>query len=173
MINDSDLKEKQLIFAKEYLVCMNATESALKAGYSKKTAYSQGCRLLKNVKVREYIDYHLQDRASKLDITPNRILEELGHIAFFNIDNIFDGMTLKEINQLPESVARAISSIKVRKEKQEGGDFAETMEIKSNDKLKAIEMLMKYLGMYEKDNAQSKTENNATEIVGYKVTPIE
>jgi len=172
MIKDSDLNEKQLIFAKEYLVCMNATQSALKAGYSSKSSYSQGCRLLKNDKVRQYIDYHLKDRASKLDITPNRILEELGHIAFFDINNIFDGMTLKEINQLPDSVTRAISGIKTRNEKQPEGDFAEIVEIKSNDKLRALEMLMKHLGMYEADNEQGKSENK-TSIVGYEVKLIE
>lgn len=168
MIKDSELKEKQLIFAKEYLVSMNATESAIKAGYSEKTAYSQGCRLLKNVKVKAYIDYHLKDRASKLDITPNRILEELGHIAFFDISNIYDGITLKEVSELPESITRAISGIKSRLEKTDGENISEVIEIKSNDKLRALEMLMKHLGMYEADNSQSKTEIKNKEIT-YKV----
>lgn len=162
MISDSDLTEKQLIFAKEYLVSMNATESAKLAGYSEKTAYSQGCRLLKNVKVKAYIDYYLKERASKLDITPNRILEELGHIAFFDIGNIYDGISLKEIDNLPENVRRAISGIKSRMEKSDGENVAEIVEIKSNDKLKAIEMLMKHLGMYAVDNEQNKSDTNVT-----------
>jgi len=168
VIKESDLSEKQIIFAKEYLVCMNATESAIKAGYSKKTAHSQGCRLLKNVKVKSYVEQCLQERASKLDITPNRILEELGSIAFFNINNIFDGDRIKSINELPKEVARAISSIKLRKEKIDGDDIpSEVMEIKANDKLKAIEMLMRYLGMFEIDNKQGKEETN---IKSVKVT---
>jgi len=157
MINDSDLTEKQLIFAKEYLVCMNATESAIKAGYSGKTAYSQGCRLLKNVKVKAYVDEHLKERALQLDITPNRILEELGHIAFFNISNIFDGYTLKHMEKLPESVTRAISSIKIREERGQASEvIADLTEVKANDKLKALEMLMKHLGMFGADNEQGK-----------------
>ena len=164
MIEDSELNEKQLIFAKEYLVCMNATQSAVKAGYSEKTAYSQGCRLLKNVKVKAYVDYHLKNRASKLDITPNKILEELGHIAFFNINNIFDGNSLKEVSELPDNVTRAISSIKSRMEKS-GDGFAEVTEIKSNDKLRAIELLMKYLGMFATDNEQTKDEKTIIEII--------
>lgn len=160
----TELTEKQLIFAKEYLVSMNSTESAKKAGYSEKTAYSQGCRLLKNVKIKSYIDKSLKERASKLDITPNRILEELSHIAFFNISNIFDGSTLKEVADLPQSVTRAISSVKSRVEKTDGETFSEVMEIKSNDKLKALEMLMKHLGMYEADNGQSKKDTAHLEI---------
>lgn len=155
MINESDLTEKQLIFAKEYLVSMNATESAIKAGYSKKTAYSQGCRLLKNVKIKQYIDEQLKERASKLDITPNRILEELGHIAFFDISNIYDNSKLINIDDLPESISRAISGIKVREEKNGNITVADIIEVKSNDKLRALEMLMKHLGMYEADNSQS------------------
>ena len=148
MIRDEELTKKQLIFAKEYLVSMNSTESAIKAGFSKKTASSQGSRLLKNVKVKAYIEEQLLQRASKLDITPNRIIEELGHIAFFNINNIFDGMTLKEISHMPENVTRAISSIKARTTKEADGSFAEITEIKANDKIRALEMLGKYLGMF-------------------------
>lgn len=149
MIKEDELTDKQLIFAKEYLVCMNSTESAKKAGYSEKTAYSQGCRLLKNAKLKAYIEQSLQDRASKLDITPNRLLEELSHIAFFNISNIFNGSSLKEIDTLPENVTRAISGIKSRMEKSDGENVCEVIEIKSNDKLKAIEMLMKHLKMFD------------------------
>lgn len=165
MIKESDLNEKQIIFCKEYLVSMNATESAIKAGYSKKTAYSQGCRLLKDVRIKTFIDEQLYERASKLDITPNRILEELGHIAFFDISNIYDGISLKEIDSLPENITRAISGIKSRMEKSEGENVAEIVEIKSNDKLKALEMLMKHLGMFtEKIVADVTTQNTNTII---------
>jgi len=157
MKENDKLSKKQLIFCKEYLVCMNATEAATKAGYSQKSAYSQGVRLLKDARIKQYIDKRLMDRAEKLDITPNRILEELGHIAFFNISSIFDGMSLKEIDSLPENVTRAIGSVKSKTEKS-GDGFAEVTEVKSNDKLKALEMLMKHLGMYEKDNEQLKQE---------------
>lgn len=51
-----NLNNKQLAFAQEYLKCSNITQSAIKAGYSKKTASSQGCYLLKLPKVQEYIE---------------------------------------------------------------------------------------------------------------------
>lgn len=49
------LNEKQKAFCEHYASCLNATEAAKRAGYSSKTAYSQGQRLLKNVEVKEYI----------------------------------------------------------------------------------------------------------------------
>ena len=54
------LNQKQRTFAQEYMKCNNITQSAITAGYSKKTASVQGCNLLKNTKVREYIDCILE-----------------------------------------------------------------------------------------------------------------
>lgn len=54
------LKEMQQAFADYYLETSNATEAAKKAGYSEKTAYSQGQRLLKNVEVKSYINKRLE-----------------------------------------------------------------------------------------------------------------
>lgn len=50
------MTEKQKRFCTEYLIDCNATQSAIRAGYSKKTAYSVGQRMLKNVEVKKYID---------------------------------------------------------------------------------------------------------------------
>ena len=154
----SKLTPKQLIFCKEYLVSMNATASCIKAGYSKKTADVQGSRMLANVKIKEYINKLQTKRADRLDITADAVLKEIANIAFFDIRNIFDGNTLKEIDTLEDKTAKAISSIKSRVEKSVDGTFSEIVEIKSNDKLKALDMLSKHLGLYEIDNEQGKTE---------------
>ena len=72
---------------------------------------------------------------------------------------------MKEIDSLPENITRAISGIKSRMEKSEGENVAEIVEIKSNDKLKALEMLMKHLGMFtEKIVADVTTQNTNTII---------
>ena len=165
MAKSKDFTAQRVIFCKEYAITGNATESAIKAGYSKKSAYSQGHRLLKNDEVKAYLSKSLEARAEKLDITADRILEEIAHIAFFDIRNIFDGSSLKEIDKLDDKTARAISSVKSRIEKQEGENFAEVVEIKSNDKLKALDMLSKHLGLYERDNEQGKDNKTLTKIV--------
>lgn len=58
-MSDIKLKPKELIFAEEWLKTTNATQSAIKAGYSERTAYSAGSRLLKKVDVKQYIDERL------------------------------------------------------------------------------------------------------------------
>lgn len=157
MSKEHNLTTKQLIFCKEYLVDMNATRAIIKAGYSKKSAETQGSRMLRNVKVDTYIKQMTKVRTEKLDITAERVLEELAHIAFFDIRNIFDGNSLKQVSDLDDKTARAISGIKSRIEKTDGENFAEVVEVKSNDKLKALDMLSKHLGLYENDNKQKET----------------
>ena len=63
------LTAKQKAFCDKYIECKNATESAKFAGYSEKTAYSQGQRLLKNVEVRKYVDEKLKKESEDLGIT--------------------------------------------------------------------------------------------------------
>ena len=60
-MSDIKLKPKELIFAEEWLKTTNATQSAIKAGYSARTAYSAGNRLLKKVDVKQYIDERLAE----------------------------------------------------------------------------------------------------------------
>ena len=157
MSKEHNLTTKQLIFCKEYLVDMNATRAIIKAGYSKKSAETQGSRMLRNVKVDTYIKQMTKVRTEKLDITAERVLEELAHIAFFDIRNIFDGNSLKQVSDLDDKTARALSSVKSQIEKTDGENFAEVVEVKSNDKLKALDMLSKHLGLYENDNKQKET----------------
>ena len=90
MSNEHGLTPKQYIFCKEYLVDMNATRAIIKAGYSEKSADTQGSRMLRNVKVRAYLDEMTAHRAEKLDITADKVLQEIANVAFFDIRNIFE-----------------------------------------------------------------------------------
>lgn len=85
------LTPKQERFVREYRVDMNATQAAIRAGYSAKTAHSAGPRLLENVGVREAIDAKQQKLAAKLEITPERIEAELARYAFADAPDAFPG----------------------------------------------------------------------------------
>jgi phage terminase small subunit len=76
------LKEKRKVFAAEYVKDWNATQAAIRAGYSLKTAYSQGQRLLKNVEVRAEIDRLSADIADQNDVEVREIIVGLRRIAF-------------------------------------------------------------------------------------------
>lgn len=75
------LTPKQARFVDEYLIDLNATQAAIKAGFSEKTAYSLGQRLLKNVEVRAAISARQAARAERTEITQDRVLQELWAIA--------------------------------------------------------------------------------------------
>jgi phage terminase small subunit len=75
------LNERQRLFAAEYLVDLNATQAAIRAGYSERTAYSQGQRLLKHVEVQAAIQGALAARAARTEITADDVLQRFWAIA--------------------------------------------------------------------------------------------
>ena len=77
-----DLTDKQKRFVAEYLVDMNATQAATRAGYSSRTANEQGARLLANVSVKEALEKERRKRERRTEITADRVLQELADIGF-------------------------------------------------------------------------------------------
>ncbi len=77
VVSDIKLKPKELIFAEEWLKTTNATQSAIKAGYSERTAYSAGSRLLKKVDVKQYIDERLAEMQESSIADTNEVMQFL------------------------------------------------------------------------------------------------
>lgn len=77
VVSDIKLKPKELIFAEEWLKTTNATQSAIKAGYSERTAYSAGNRLLKKVDVKQYIDERLAEMQESSIADTNEVMQFL------------------------------------------------------------------------------------------------
>lgn len=75
------LTDKQEMFIKEYLVDLNATQAAIRAGYSEKTANAQGSRLLANVNIRAHIEEAQAKRAEKLELDADWVLNRLKEIS--------------------------------------------------------------------------------------------
>lgn len=71
------LTDKQQRFVAEYLVDLNATQAAIRAGYSERTAYSQGQRLLKNVEVAKVLSDRAANTSERLDLSAERVLRGL------------------------------------------------------------------------------------------------
>ena len=77
MADASKLTEKERIFADEYIKTTNATQSAITAGYSEKTARSKGSQLLTKINVRQYIDAIMNERSKDTIATADEVLEYL------------------------------------------------------------------------------------------------
>lgn len=140
------LTEKQQRFAEEYLIDLNATQAAIRAGYSSRTANEQGSRLLANVSIRAYIDERMAQHSARTGVNQERIIRELARVAFLDPTQLVN-MDSAEILEAANADDRAaIASVKVKSMSGEV-DMVER-EVKFADKLKALELLGKRFGMW-------------------------
>ena len=145
---------KQQRFVEEYLIDLNATQAAIRAGYAEKTARSQGQRLLTNVDVAKAIAKGQQQKAQNNEATAQQVIDELALIGFSDIGEVLDftkeQLQLRPANEIPERARRAISSIKVRRYVEGPRDDpteVEVTEFKFWSKDAALEKLAKHLGL--------------------------
>jgi phage terminase small subunit len=81
---------RETVFVREYLCDPNGTRAAIAAGYSSKTAYVAASRMLRKVKVQVLLKQLMEERPQRLDISVDRILQELARIAFFDPRKLFN-----------------------------------------------------------------------------------
>lgn len=141
------LSPKQQVFCEEYLIDLNATQAAIRAGYSVKTADVQSSRLLSKVKIQEEIGRLRALRSKRTGVTADRVIQELAKIAFLNPDALIDADDATIRNDATLEDKAAISGIKVKAIPTKDGIGYER-EIKLADKTKALELLGKHLGMF-------------------------
>jgi phage terminase small subunit len=149
-------RRQHLRFVDEYLIDLNGTQAAIRAGYSPKTANEQASRLLANVNIQLLIAEKQIIRSIRTEITSDRVILEIARLAFSDPRKAFTGANeLKDIHDWPDEVAAAISSIKIKELRDADGTVTGTVkEVKFWDKNSAADKLMKHLGAYEVDNRQ-------------------
>jgi phage terminase small subunit len=142
-------KEK---FVEAYVRLGNATEAAKAAGYSLKTAYSQGHRLLKDADISAALAASRQQVMADLRLEAKDVLQELVYVARSDVGNLFtaDG-ALKKLSEMDEGARRSIAGIDVEAETENHGKVT---KVRLWSKTEALDKLAKHLGLYEKDNAQ-------------------
>ena len=184
------LTDKQKRFCEEYLIDLNATQAAIRAGYSPKTAEQTASRLLRNVKVQEYIAKRQKELSRSTHITQERVIKELALIAFSNNadyarvvekkkQTVVDGMLVDVLgedgkpimyrtvepvltDELTEEQKRALAVIK------KGRDG---LEVKSFDKVRALELLGKHLGIFTEKieaNVNDTTRSELQELLAQR-----
>jgi phage terminase small subunit len=138
------LTAKQAMFVKEYLIDLNATQAAIRAGYSAKTANVIGPENLAKPCVAAAIQEAMDKRAEKIEITADKVLQEIAKLAFANIQDFYDESgILKDINSLPRDVAVALSSSKINLT-----EACAVQEIKLHDKKGSLELLGRHLKLF-------------------------
>lgn len=140
----------QARFVAEYRKDLNATQAAIRAGYSKKTAASQAERLLRNVEIAAAVAEKTQQQLEKIDLSAERTLEEMRRVAFSNVQDLFDGNgDLIPIHKLTREQSASIASLEVIMKNATAGDgkVDRVLKIKIWDKPKVMEMLGKHFAL--------------------------
>lgn len=184
------LTDKQRKFCDEYLIDLNATQAAIRAGYSEKTAYRIGADNLRKPQIEEYISKRQKELSRSTEITQEKVIKELAFIAFSNnadyahvvekkmqvevggaLVDVLDEdgrpvmyRTVEPVltEELTEEQKRALAVIK------KGRDG---LEVKSCDKVKALELLGKHLGMFTdkiEANVNDSVKNELAELLAQR-----
>lgn len=156
------LTDQQKLFVLEYLKDLNATKAAIRAGYSPKCAPSRGSKLMSQPEVRAEIQKAMDKRARKLELTTERVLEEIAAIAFANpADLIGEDGELKPLHGISADTWRALGVSEIG---------PEGIKLRQQDKLKALDMAAKHLRLYGDDDADKGVTLIIKNYAGAKAT---
>jgi len=160
MSKSRKLTQKQESFVYEYLIDLNATKAATRAGYSAKTAYSIGEENLRKPEIKNAIATQMKNRMQRVTIDSDAMLERLVGIDNMDLLDIMnDDMTTKPLSEWPEVWRKTISSIDVMEQVVSASDGSERVavikKIKLPDKQKNLEMLGRHVDVQAWQNKAS------------------
>ena len=139
----ANLTPKQQRFVEEYLIDLNATQAAIRAGYSGKTANEQGSRLLANVSISEAIAEAQNKRAERTEITQDYVLT--------NIQKVIE--RCMQVQQVDNCLTQT-----------EDGELAQAFMFKEQGALKGLELLGKHLGMFTEKVQHSGPDGGPVQV---------
>ena len=150
---ETDMARKRMTakmqrFVEEYLIDLNATQAAIRAGYNPENASAQGYNLLQKDKVSEAIARAKAERSRRTGISQDRVIEELAKIAFLKITDVVNPEDATVLDTASDADKAAIESIRVKEIPTQAGIGIER-EVRTASKLKALELLGKHLGMWD------------------------
>jgi phage terminase small subunit len=156
------MNKKRERFVNEYLIDYNATQAAIRAGYSDKTAYSQGQRLLKKVEVKAAIEEGMKKIGKKIEITQERIAEEIAKIAFSNMHDFAEYGTREVtigVDDKGQPIREKRNIILLKESAETDGTLVSEVKntqtgvaIKLHDKIKALELIGRFKAMFTDKN---------------------
>lgn len=171
-VKTKELTPKQQLFVNEYLVDLNATQAAIRAGFSEKSANVNSSRMLTNANIQNAIQQGLKKKLSKPDNLSDRVISELTKIAMVDIKDFLkfdkDGVVLKNSDDVDGTMINEVSSRTIENETEQGTNRRVNLKFKLHDKMKALEMLSKYLGLLNKDTTEEtpvQTINNIKTVM--------
>ena len=165
------LTDKQEMFCREYLIDLNATQAAIRAGYSEKTANEQGAQNLAKLSIQSRISELKAERNDRIDIDADYVLRRLFEIDQMDVlDIMTDDMSIKPVSEWPASWRRYLSGFDLADMFEGRGEDREMVgilkKIKWPDKVKNLELLGKHV------TVQAFKDNVKNELVGPNGLPL-
>ncbi len=142
------MTEKQKRFCDEYIIDLNATQAAIRAGYSPHTAKDIASQNLAKLNILAEINKKLAERSKRTGVNQDRVVRELAKIAFVNAADVIDDRDATVKPTATDDDRACIQSVKVKIMDGDKGSVEER-EIKLADKVRALELLGKHLGMFK------------------------
>lgn len=166
MAKTGEITGKRLRFVQEYCVDQNATQAAVRAGYSPNSARQQGQRLLSNAAIREAIDARVQTIAADVGVTAERIIAEQARVAFAGMSRFLritaDGDPMFDLSACSPEDLDLLGEVIVEDYTEGRGEDARDVrriKIKPLDKGRALDALAKIMGMYRDKTAEAADRN--------------
>lgn len=136
------LTAKQQRFVAEYLLDCNATQAAIRSGYSPRNADKIGSQLLGKSRVKLAVAHAQQERAKRSDVEADQVLKSRAAIAFFDLRTVVswgpEGLAVKGCDELSAGVAEIVEKVTTRRR---------TLRIRCHDKVRALVALAKHLNL--------------------------
>jgi len=160
---DLTYTDKQLSFCQEYLIDMNATQAAIRAGYGKAGAATQGSLLLKQEKIQAKISQINKKRMKRLNINADSVIKEIALIAFSNIGNLASWtnsqVTLKESSRLTMEQMAGIQTVEEKITR-----YGSAVKLKMYDKPQALVLLCRYLNILDGNATVTDPDDTAKKL---------
>jgi phage terminase small subunit len=157
------LTAMQELFCKEYLVDLNFTAAAIRAGFSKRSAAQLGWQQMEKPQVKARVKELMDKRSNEVEINAEWVLRRLSYIADVDLKDAYDkdGQLLR-LSEMPENLRRAVSSLDVYENFLDGVEVGETKKLRMFDKVRALEQIGRHLGMWN-DSLNLNDKSKLTE----------
>ena len=154
------LTNKQKAFIEEYMIDLNATQAAIRAGYKEKAAYMTGAENLRKPQIQEELQRRMREREIRTEITQDKVLKELAKIGFADIKDYLSFRTAKTVvardKETGEPIIDYAQIIEVVDSSEVDGSMIQEVSLSSkgvfsfklHDKMSALDKIGKHLGMF-------------------------
>lgn len=155
------LVEKQKRFCQEYIVDYNGTQAVIRAGYSTNNPSQMAWELLEKPLVQEYFKALQSKQQERTGINADMVLQGLLRVANLDPRKLLDNDgTLKPISEWDDDSALSVASIEFAAlARPDGESIAKTIKVRNNDRMKALELLGKHLGIFHPDSVVNNNIN--------------